>query len=108
MQVCNEICQTWFESGVSENAVSGHIQLVKPGQTACFAVSMIHSLMRQDCFLFQGIQIILNTYLLVVLSDFTCDDIIQDYNYSELYFTIIRKHPESLLRYICVAQINLI
>ncbi|KAK2189410.1 hypothetical protein NP493_107g04027 [Ridgeia piscesae] len=35
--VCNEICQTWFESGVSENAVSGHIQLVKPGETACFA-----------------------------------------------------------------------
>ena len=39
LQVCNEICQTWFESGVSENAVSGHIQLVKPGETACFAVS---------------------------------------------------------------------
>ena len=27
-----------MESGVSENAVSGHIQLVKPGETACFAV----------------------------------------------------------------------
>ncbi|KAI0211946.1 Ubiquitin-like modifier-activating enzyme 5 [Lamellibrachia satsuma] len=35
--ICNEICQTWFESGVSENAVSGHVQLVKPGETACFA-----------------------------------------------------------------------
>lgn len=35
---CNELGQTWFESGVSENAVSGHIQFIKPGETACFAV----------------------------------------------------------------------
>lgn len=34
---CNELAQTWFESGVSENAVSGHIQLLRPGETACFA-----------------------------------------------------------------------
>jgi len=34
---CNELNQTWFESGVSENAVSGHIQLIIPGETACFA-----------------------------------------------------------------------
>ncbi|MCI4374191.1 hypothetical protein PGIGA_G00003410 [Pangasianodon gigas] len=34
---CNELGQTWMESGVSENAVSGHIQLIIPGQTACFA-----------------------------------------------------------------------
>lgn len=34
---CNELGQTWMESGVSENAVSGHIQLVIPGETACFA-----------------------------------------------------------------------
>ncbi|XP_070569548.1 ubiquitin-like modifier-activating enzyme 5 [Ptychodera flava] len=34
---CNELNQNWIESGVSENAVSGHIQLVKPGETACFA-----------------------------------------------------------------------
>ncbi|CAG2103454.1 unnamed protein product [Medioppia subpectinata] len=34
---CNELNQTWFESGVSENAVSGHIQYVRPGETACFA-----------------------------------------------------------------------
>lgn len=34
---CNEIGQVWFESGVSENAVSGHIQLIIPGETACFA-----------------------------------------------------------------------
>jgi hypothetical protein len=27
-----------MESGVSENAVSGHIQLIAPGRTACFAV----------------------------------------------------------------------
>uniref|UniRef100_A0A2R5L8U2 Ubiquitin-like modifier-activating enzyme 5 n=1 Tax=Ornithodoros turicata TaxID=34597 RepID=A0A2R5L8U2_9ACAR len=34
---CNELNQVWFESGVSENAVSGHIQLIIPGETACFA-----------------------------------------------------------------------
>ncbi|KAM9187549.1 ubiquitin-like modifier-activating enzyme 5 isoform 3-T3 [Dugong dugon] len=34
---CNELGQTWMESGVSENAVSGHIQLVIPGESACFA-----------------------------------------------------------------------
>ncbi|KAG8442834.1 hypothetical protein GDO86_011590 [Hymenochirus boettgeri] len=34
---CNELGQAWMESGVSENAVSGHIQLIKPGETACFA-----------------------------------------------------------------------
>ena len=34
---CNELGQTWIESGVSENAVSGHIQFIKPGETACFA-----------------------------------------------------------------------
>ncbi|XP_078282611.1 ubiquitin-like modifier-activating enzyme 5 isoform X2 [Rhinoraja longicauda] len=34
---CNELCQVWMESGVSENAVSGHIQLMVPGETACFA-----------------------------------------------------------------------
>lgn len=36
---CNELNQKWFESGVSENAVSGHIQFIVPGETACFAVS---------------------------------------------------------------------
>lgn len=34
---CNEMRQTWIESGVSEDAVSGHIQLLIPGETACFA-----------------------------------------------------------------------
>lgn len=33
---CNELGMNWMESGVSENAVSGHIQLIKPGETACF------------------------------------------------------------------------
>jgi hypothetical protein len=37
MQACNELGQTWMESGVSEDAVSGHIQLLIPGETACFA-----------------------------------------------------------------------
>ncbi|XP_048579723.1 ubiquitin-like modifier-activating enzyme 5 isoform X2 [Nematostella vectensis] len=34
---CNELGQPWFESGVSENAVSGHIQYINPGEMACFA-----------------------------------------------------------------------
>ncbi|XP_017122341.1 ubiquitin-like modifier-activating enzyme 5 [Drosophila elegans] len=34
---CNERNLNWFESGVSENAVSGHIQFIRPGDTACFA-----------------------------------------------------------------------
>ncbi|XP_057594294.1 ubiquitin-like modifier-activating enzyme 5 isoform X1 [Hippopotamus amphibius kiboko] len=34
---CNELGQIWMESGVSENAVSGHIQLIIPGESACFA-----------------------------------------------------------------------
>uniref|UniRef100_A0A914VW40 Ubiquitin-like modifier-activating enzyme 5 n=1 Tax=Plectus sambesii TaxID=2011161 RepID=A0A914VW40_9BILA len=34
---CNEHNQIWMESGVSENAVSGHIQYLEPGRTACFA-----------------------------------------------------------------------
>ncbi|XP_064598161.1 ubiquitin-like modifier-activating enzyme 5 [Liolophura sinensis] len=34
---CNEIGQNWMESGVSENAVSGHIQFIIPGETSCFA-----------------------------------------------------------------------
>ncbi|XP_058145711.2 ubiquitin-like modifier-activating enzyme 5 [Dasypus novemcinctus] len=33
---CNELGQTWMASGVSENAVSGHIQLIIPGEFACF------------------------------------------------------------------------
>jgi ubiquitin-like modifier-activating enzyme 5 len=45
---CNELNQIWFESGVSENAVSGHIQFISPGETACFAVSYSHKL----CFSF--------------------------------------------------------
>ncbi|KAI3929950.1 hypothetical protein MKW98_004104 [Papaver atlanticum] len=36
-QACNELNQTWMESGVSEDAVSGHIQMLIPGETACFA-----------------------------------------------------------------------
>ena len=32
LQACNELGQTWMESGVSENAVSGHIQLLHPGR----------------------------------------------------------------------------
>ena len=35
-QACNELDQVWMESGVSEDAVSGHIQTLLPGRTACF------------------------------------------------------------------------
>jgi len=38
-QACNELDQPWMESGVSENAVSGHIQFLLPGRTACFECS---------------------------------------------------------------------
>ncbi|MFH4983768.1 hypothetical protein AB6A40_010477 [Gnathostoma spinigerum] len=34
---CNEESIPWMESGVSENAISGHIQFMDPGRTACFA-----------------------------------------------------------------------
>ncbi|VDN05698.1 unnamed protein product [Thelazia callipaeda] len=34
---CNEENQIWMESGVSENAISGHVQYMYPGRTACFA-----------------------------------------------------------------------
>ncbi|KAG7382497.1 Ubiquitin-like modifier-activating enzyme 5 [Phytophthora pseudosyringae] len=35
-QACNELNQEWMESGVSEDAVSGHIQFLLPGRSACF------------------------------------------------------------------------
>jgi len=35
-QACNELDTVWMESGVSEDAVSGHIQTLLPGRTACF------------------------------------------------------------------------
>ena len=35
--ICNETGQIWFESGVSEDALSSHVQLLIPGQNACFA-----------------------------------------------------------------------
>lgn len=35
-KACNQLNQLWMESGVSENAMSGHIQFIIPGETACF------------------------------------------------------------------------
>eukprot|EP00753_Platysulcus_tardus_P005269 PLAT13116.1.p1 GENE.PLAT13116.1~~PLAT13116.1.p1 ORF type:complete len:424 (-),score=127.38 PLAT13116.1:74-1306(-) len=35
-QACLELDQAWMESGVSEDAVSGHIQFMLPGRTSCF------------------------------------------------------------------------
>eukprot|EP01133_Synstelium_polycarpum_P007996 gene7996-9391_t len=35
-QACLELDHAWMESGVSENAISGHIQFIIPGETACF------------------------------------------------------------------------
>ena len=40
LKACNELDLIWFESGVSENAVSGHIQFIRPGETSCFEVSL--------------------------------------------------------------------
>lgn len=34
---CNKERQVWFESGVSEDALSCHYQILIPGETACFA-----------------------------------------------------------------------
>lgn len=34
---CNELDQIWIESGVSEDALSCHFQIMVPGETACFA-----------------------------------------------------------------------
>lgn len=42
---CNELGISWFESGVSENAVSGHIQYIVPGESACFAVSWFSNIL---------------------------------------------------------------
>lgn len=33
---CNELQAVWMESGVSEDAMSGHIQTLVPGRLACF------------------------------------------------------------------------
>ena len=35
-RACAEVEQVWLESGVSEDAMSGHIQAIYPGETACF------------------------------------------------------------------------
>ena len=36
-EACNETNHVWMESGVSEDALNGHIQTLIPGRTACFA-----------------------------------------------------------------------
>jgi len=33
---CNTLNQLWMESGVSEDAMNGHIQFMIPGETACY------------------------------------------------------------------------
>lgn len=38
IKACLELGISWIESGVSENAISGHIQYIIPGRTACFQV----------------------------------------------------------------------
>jgi ubiquitin-like modifier-activating enzyme 5 len=42
-QACLELDIAWIESGVSEDAVSGHIQHIVPGETACFQVNSTKS-----------------------------------------------------------------
>lgn len=39
-QACNELDQEWMESGVSENAVSGHIQTLFPGMSQWHVVPL--------------------------------------------------------------------
>uniref|UniRef100_A0A914RH76 Uncharacterized protein n=1 Tax=Parascaris equorum TaxID=6256 RepID=A0A914RH76_PAREQ len=49
MVACNEENEVWMESGVSENAVSGHIQFIEPGRTACFALLYVAKADRLQC-----------------------------------------------------------
>jgi len=35
-KACMQLGRPWMESGVSEDAVSGHIQFIIPGETACY------------------------------------------------------------------------
>jgi ubiquitin-like modifier-activating enzyme 5 len=35
-RACGELDKIWMESGVSEDAMNGHIQSIYPGETACF------------------------------------------------------------------------
>jgi ubiquitin-like modifier-activating enzyme 5 len=35
-RACGEVNKVWMESGVSEDAMNGHIQTIYPGETACF------------------------------------------------------------------------
>jgi ubiquitin-like modifier-activating enzyme 5 len=35
-RACSEADKVWMESGVSEDAMNGHIQTIYPGETACF------------------------------------------------------------------------
>lgn len=35
-RACGELNKIWMESGVSEDAMNGHIQSIYPGETACF------------------------------------------------------------------------
>jgi hypothetical protein len=42
-QVCLELGQTWMESGVSEDAVSGHIQVVHFANHSSLRGSILHS-----------------------------------------------------------------
>ena len=36
-KACNKLNQIWMESGVFENAMSGNIQFIIPGETDCFS-----------------------------------------------------------------------
>ena len=48
MQVCLELQQDWMESGVSEDAVSGHIQLLSPGTTSLSWIFPVWLISRYD------------------------------------------------------------
>jgi len=55
---CNELGLNWFESGVSENAVCGHIQYIVPGESACFAVIYLTLIPKENIVLYYDTAII--------------------------------------------------
>lgn len=60
VKACNELGQIWMESGVSENAVSGHIQLIIPGESACFAVCDVRVTYLLRCCCLLDVNVVVN------------------------------------------------
>lgn len=74
-----------MESGVSENAVSGHVQLVKPGETACFAVRIYNT--SQHLYFQLVVQFPTNSHMAlnsIILAALKCVDNVFDCQVSNL------------------------